>query len=175
MQQKTTIRRFLCTTFQALSSKALNSECNRQVFWLVQRYHAFPSDYAARQWQKGSVSLLCELTAAGLFGIYTRFPFNLALSKNRLRLQKYNKSAKQQKEDVFFAFLLIISMFANVSLLIFFLPWMNQFQLIFCLIEDKQSPSIVYKRRIGISGNEFVETLCCFLFVETYFLINHSF
>ena len=62
-------------TLQALSSKALNKQCNTAGLLTRSGHRSRPIGF--NRGKGYSITFLAELTAAGLFGTYTRFPFNL--------------------------------------------------------------------------------------------------
>ena len=72
-----------------LSSKAFNKSFNLAgLLTLLPSSPAFPCGYCTAQWTPyGGFGLFFELTAAGLFGIFTRFPFN-AVDSSQLSLSQ---------------------------------------------------------------------------------------
>ena len=77
----------------AFSSKAM-IKCAWQVFWLVSVVDAFPEECSSGI--EGDCLQHCEkLTAAGLFRIYTWFPFNPQLSETNFRKYSINSIITQ--------------------------------------------------------------------------------
>ncbi len=76
---------------KALSSKAQNFKTKGRSSDSFNT-DSLPIVFLKQQWQKIFRYLCYELTAAGLFGIFTQFPFNLCV-ENPLRLQNYKEKS----------------------------------------------------------------------------------